>query len=251
MQQNFREGGTKLLSSSFSDQVTVSIIIATLNVSETLQRCLDSVYSQVFQKIDIVIMDGLSTDGTVNILENNSHRIYYWKSEVDSGIYYGLNKALQFIRGSWVIFIGADDVLLPGFSDMAQELSEPNSIYYGSVLYKESKCAGYMNPYQMAKLGMQHQAMFYSASVFKKHQYNTEYRISADSILNMECWSDKSIKFIFKDYIITRFNHTGISAREPDELLKKNMSRLILKHFGTRIWLRYLLRMFKKKFKTA
>ena len=226
----------------------VSVIIATYNAGETLQRCLDSIYKQKFQDVEIIIMDGRSTDDTVDILIQNSSKIYYWRSEKDDGIYYALNKALDYITGNWVIFLGADDELLPGFSDMVKELIEPSSIYYGSVLYKEDKCGGYISPYKMAKIGMQHQAMFYSASIFKKYKYDPKYSISADSVLNMTCRGDKSIKFIFKDYIVSRFNHTGISARQTDALLKKNMSRLVLKHFGFVIWVRYMVRIFKKRF---
>lgn len=242
------DGGIKLKLKDNADYSSVvSVVIAAYNAAETLQRCLDSIYNQKFQSVEIIIMDGQSTDDTVDILIQNSHKIYYWRSEKDGGIYYALNKGLDYITGNWVIFLGADDELLPDFSEMVKELKEPSSIYYGNVLYKEDKCGGYISPYKMAKIGMQHQAMFYSASIFKKYRYDPKYSISADSVLNMTCRSDKSIKFIFKDYIVSRFNHTGISARQTDTLLKKNMSRLILKHFGFLIWFRYMIRIFKKR----
>lgn len=224
----------------------ISLIIVTYNASPVLQACLDSIYKQSYPNIEIIVIDGASTDGTVEILKNNSHKIDYWVSEPDSGIYEAMNKGIKVSTGDWLLFLGSDDELLSGFSDMATELNEPFSIYYGSVLYKGNKCSGYMTPYKMAKLGMQHQAMFYSKSIFNKHSYDLNYKISADSVLNMQCWRDKSVKWIFKDHIIAKFNHTGISARSEDELLKKNMPNLIMENFGLLIWIRYILRIFKK-----
>ncbi|WP_207424482.1 glycosyltransferase family 2 protein [Desertivirga brevis] len=227
----------------------ISIIIVTRNAASTLQSCLNSIYSQRYSNVEIIIQDGASTDQTVDILKSNSHRLFCWKSEPDRGIYDAMNKAIDEVTGNWVIFLGADDELLDGFSDMALELKEAHSIYYGNVIYKGMKCSGFMTPYKMVKTGMSHQSMFYSSSIFKSHRYNLNYKISADSILNMECWSDKSIKWIYKDYMIANYNHTGISSRDFDQLLKKNMSRLVFKHYGFIVWIRYKIREFKKLYR--
>lgn len=247
------QGGNRLMTKFFqvNNTTKISIVIATFNAADTLQQCLDSVYSQTHQNNEIIVIDGASTDRTVDILKSNSERIYYWRSEKDNGIYYAMNKALDYITGDWIIFLGADDELLPGFSDMAAELVDPFSIYYGNVLYKGIKCSGYLSPYKMVKTGMSHQSMFYPKSVFKTHRYNLEYKISADSILNMNCWSDKSINFVYKDHIIANYNHTGISSKNYDSLLLKNMSDLVLRHYGIIIWLRYRFRALKKTLREA
>ena len=227
----------------------ISIIIVTYNAANTLQACLDSVYKQAYSNLEIIIMDGKSEDGTVRILEENSHQIAYWMSEPDTGIYDAMNKAFKHVSGKWVCFIGADDELYSDFSAMAIELNSFNTIYYGNVIHKGIKCSGYLSPYYMAKKGMPHQAMFYPISVFEKHKFNLDYKISADSVLNMECWKDKNIKFEYKEYTVALFNHTGISGTNRDKLLETNMSNLILKNFGIAIWLRYNFRVLKGKIK--
>ena len=90
---------------------SISIVVAVFNGAHTLQRCIDSVITQDYPDKEIIIMDGGSTDGTVDILRSNSRRIAYWESRRDRGIYHAWNKGLQQAHGEWIIFLGADDVL--------------------------------------------------------------------------------------------------------------------------------------------
>ncbi|WP_420156188.1 glycosyltransferase, partial [Siphonobacter sp.] len=94
----------------------VSVILVTHNAEKCLQACLDSIFRQTYPRIEIIIMDGASTDATVSILEANTEKITFWRSEEDQGIYDAMNKALEYVRGEWVYFIGADDELTHEFS---------------------------------------------------------------------------------------------------------------------------------------
>ncbi|WP_183575383.1 glycosyltransferase family 2 protein [Mucilaginibacter sp. X5P1] len=223
----------------------ISVIIVTYNAAEHLQKCLDSIYKQAYPAIDIIIVDGKSTDGTVQILEQNTGRIHFCLSEKDSGIYDAMNKAIKHISGSWVYFLGADDELLPDFSLMAQELKEPDTIYYGNVLANGIKRSGLISPYYMAKGGIYHQAIIYPKTVFDKYTYNTKYKIAADYALNMSLYKDKRYKFVYLDYIICNYNHLGISGRVVDEAFEQDKTGLILKNFELKIGMRYLFRLLK------
>jgi glycosyltransferase involved in cell wall biosynthesis len=223
----------------------VSIIIVTYNAEKDLQACLDSIQGQSYPAIEVVVVDGASQDGTIDIVKNNPAVVTKWISEKDTGIYDAMNKGLKLITGNWVYFLGADDTLLPDFSAMITVLKHNHMIYYGSVLAKGVKYLGYLKPYQQAKTGICHQAMFYPKYVFEKYSFDTKYRISADHHLNMKCWADPEISIQFADYIIAAFNHTGISSMEEDQLFKKQKSALILKYFGTVLWLRFLFRELK------
>jgi len=231
------------------NQNKVSIIIVTFNAAKTLQACLDSIYQQRYLHIEIVIIDGKSTDDTVKILEANTDKISFWKSEPDDGIYDAINKGLNHITGEWVYFLGADDVLLDEFSDLCYELKVPGALYYGSVLSKGEKRSGLVSPYYQAKLGMYHQAIIYSSSIFKRYKYNTKYKVSADHALNMQFHKDPAITFIFKDYIIANFNDTGVSSGGADKVFEKDKSRLIRENFGLKLWMRYLFRRLKQRIK--
>jgi glycosyltransferase involved in cell wall biosynthesis len=227
----------------------ISVIIVTYNAAGTLQAGLNSIYEQEYPAIEIVVIDGGSTDGTLAILQENTTKIAFWKSEKDEGIYDAMNKGLDHITGEWVYFMGADDELRAEFSKLALELTQPGALYYANVLSNGVKKSGFVNEYYQAKAGVFHQAIVYSVSVFKKYRYNTAYRISADYELNMRCWKDKNIPFIYKDYIIANFNHMGISSGGEDELFAKSKATLIHRNFGMKIWLRYMFRLFKEQLK--
>ena len=90
-----------------------SVVVAVFNGAKTLQKCLDSIAQQSYQYKELIIIDGGSIDGTIDILKANQERINYWVSESDNGIYDAWNKALKKVDGEWIAFIGADDVFLP------------------------------------------------------------------------------------------------------------------------------------------
>lgn len=90
----------------------ISIVTATYNSAQLLQRCIDSVSSQTFKAVEHIVIDGASTDGTVEIIKANEEKIAYWVSEPDTGIYNAWNKAVPHIRGEWVLFLGSDDKLV-------------------------------------------------------------------------------------------------------------------------------------------
>ena len=89
----------------------ISILIATRNAAEKLPRCLDSLRRQSFRGFEAVVMDGASTDATVDILKASGDVVATWRSEADKGIYSAWNKAVALAKGEWLCFLGADDWL--------------------------------------------------------------------------------------------------------------------------------------------
>ena len=223
----------------------VSVVIVTFNAAAVLQRCLNSFYKQTYPFLEIIIIDGKSNDGTIDILKANGNKIAFWKSEPDDGIYYAMNKALDYITGEWVYFIGADDEVFDAFSDLLVQLKDTSAVYYGRVLINGVPTPGPVDAYKHAKDTICHQAIIYPAAVFKKYKYNTKYPITADHLLNMQCWADKDFHFEFVDLLIANFNHTGLSSVKIDKIFKKDQAALILKYHGPQIWARYIFRKFK------
>jgi glycosyltransferase involved in cell wall biosynthesis len=229
----------KTMKVSEPEEAKISVIIVTYNAAETLQSCLDSIYRQKYPAIEITVIDGKSTDGTVKILQENSDRIYYWKSEEDAGVYDAMNKALKYATGDWIYFLGADDVLFDDFTSFASELKQQDTIYYGRVL-----CLGGptipVNAYSFAKYGICHQAMIYPKTVFEKNNFSAKYKISADYALNMALFNSEAFHFAFKDYLIAKFNHTGMSSVSIDKAFENDRPGLVLKYFGFKIWMRFM-----------
>jgi glycosyltransferase involved in cell wall biosynthesis len=230
------------------DTPTLSVVIVTFDAAETLQLCLNSIYRQAYTAIEIVVIDGKSTDGTVEILKANDHRIHYWRSESDKGIYDAMNKALRYATGDWLYFLGADDELLDAFSLMTNDLKQPDEIYYANVLSNNKIFSGEVSLYHIAKYGIYHQSVMYPKSVFEKYTYNTRYKIRADHVLNMQCVNDTHFKVIYKDYIIAKYNHLGLSNDTIDHNFERDQVRLVFKYFNLKIALRIAFWKFKEKY---
>ena len=90
----------------------VSLIIATYNAEKTLPECLFAFEQQKTEDIEIIVVDGKSTDGTLGIIKNSAI-IDLYVSEKDNGIYDAWNKGIKMAHGDWIMFVGSDDEILP------------------------------------------------------------------------------------------------------------------------------------------
>nr|MCY2672736.1 glycosyltransferase [Bacteroides fragilis] len=117
----------------------VSIIIPSFNAAATIELAIISVLQQDNDDVEIVVIDGKSTDGTLTILDDISFRVnagafgnklFRYVSETDKGIYDAMNKGIELSRGDWLFFLGADDILLPDFSVACNYLLLNNVVYY-------------------------------------------------------------------------------------------------------------------------
>jgi len=233
----------------------ISIIIATFQAGEHLGKCLDSIAALDMKEIEIIVIDGGSSDQTLSILREFSYGRFSWISEPDHGIYDALNKGVQRAQGSWLYFLGSDDLLLPGFREMAGELTSRNTVYYGipKGYYLNSKkpdfvlLKGKFSGYKMAKYCLNHQVIIYPSSVFQKYQYQTKYKILADYALNMQVWGDRDFKKKFIPLEIALYNMTGVSAFAKDELFERDKPAMIRESLGWLIYWRWGLKKIKKK----
>ena len=99
----------------FTAQPLISVITAVKNSVCTIERSIQSVIAQRYRHIEYIIIDGASTDGTVEVLKKYSCNIDHMLSEPDTGVYSAWNKGLALATGEWVCFLGADDF----FSDIS------------------------------------------------------------------------------------------------------------------------------------
>ncbi|MEZ5504306.1 MAG: glycosyltransferase [Halioglobus sp.] len=124
----------------------ISIIIATYNSEATLERALKSVVSQEFDAKELLVVDGASTDGTLDIIGQYQKNMHWWITEKDTGVYDAWNKALQHANGEWVYFLGSDDYLWDSqvLTQAAWALDASGArtrIAYGQVAFTTKKSA--------------------------------------------------------------------------------------------------------------
>jgi glycosyltransferase involved in cell wall biosynthesis len=235
---------TGISSITDSNLPLISIITVVRNGEEYMQSCIDTVRAQKYPNIEHIILDGNSTDRTVEILSQNSDQVSLWISEPDAGIYDAMNKAIQYCSGKWYMFLGVDDLLLEGFSELALYLKDDQTAYYGCVVYKGvPQYDGPIDAIKLVRSNICHQALLYPRSVFETHQYDVNYKIAADNVLLLRLWKEQSVKFEYHEILISIFNHTGISGTDWDRLFFKTRDQLIFRNLGIVpfIYHRYLL----------
>ena len=132
-------GGTRLkgeFAEGSADQPLVTVVTAVLNGQPYVQGCLESVLRQDYPNIEHILVDGGSSDGTVDVLRRYDDRVALWTSEPNGGLYDAWNKALPDARGEWICFIGIDDELLPGAVSayMALAARNPEAEYLNSLV---------------------------------------------------------------------------------------------------------------------
>lgn len=226
----------------------ISVITVTKNAENCIERAIQSVLSQSYPHLEHVILDGASTDNTVEILKKYNDKIAYWKSEPDKGVYNAMNNAITYARGDWFLFLGADDELFPGFSEMIEEhINEKNAVYYGCSLWKNQVLGQPFNGYRLAKENFCHQAMFYPREVFERYHYDEKYVVRADYVLNMQIWADKAFRFIYKPLLIAKYAAGGLSGTQADDAFKKDKVRLVGKYLGFKNMIRYIIKRYKYK----
>ena len=92
-------------------QVKITIITINFNNCEGLGKTIDSVVSQSCHDYEYIVIDGGSTDGSVNVIKDNADNIDYWVSEKDDGIYNAMNKGIDHATGEYCLFLNSGDTL--------------------------------------------------------------------------------------------------------------------------------------------
>jgi len=233
------EGGLRTkgcFKTSTREKPLLTIIVAVLNRANCFENCIKSILGQSYDNVEFIVIDGVSTDGTLDLLRKYDQQIDYWVSEPDQGLYYAINKAVDIATGDWLYFIGSDDVLMDSLSAMVPYLKSDRTIYYGDV-YGMGRKRVYNGPftrYRISAHGIKHQGMFFPKEVFSTLRYDVSYKIGADWDLSLRCLIDQSYSFIYIPELIAAYNDIdGLSSQEfrtaGSEYFKFILSRLGLK----------------------
>ncbi len=171
----------------------VSIITVVYNGEKYLEETIQSIINQTYENIEYIIIDGGSTDGTLDIVKKYENKISYWVSEADKGIYDAMNKGIKVSNGEIIGIVNADDALYPNTVNYVQELMVSKSLdyTYGAVylMDEEGVVFGettYMSQEDMAlnkytDMPFPHPSMFVRKKVYEAiGLYSLQFRLSAD-----------------------------------------------------------------------
>ena len=247
-----QSSATSLAPTQVRDAPLISIITVVLNGAETLERTILSVLRQDFDDLEYVIIDGGSTDGSLDIIRRYESEIHYWRSEPDNGLYDAMNKGVRASKGRWVLFLGADDLLVNSLRDIASHLTDERTVYYGDV-YMPKRQRIYDGPFSAYKIMFRNicqQAIFYPRCVFESYCFDTRYQILADHAFNIACYGDKRFQFRYIRKLICLYNdYSGASIDTEDQKFQADRQSLIRTHFSPALFLAYFLRARVSKFR--
>lgn len=213
-----------------------SIIIPTFNSSSLLGRCLSSILNQSCTNWEILIIDSLSTDNTLEIARNfNDHRIRIY-SAADQGIYDAMNKGLKLARGEWLYFLGSDDEFFDSevLSSIKVKLANKDvGVVYGNVISNRFKgnYDGAFDKYKLYNQNMCHQSIFVHQSVFKLiGNFNLRYERWADYHHNVRWMLNRKVKNLYLDMIVAKYADGGYSSQNVDNYFIERKAKIFIRY---------------------
>jgi glycosyltransferase involved in cell wall biosynthesis len=241
-----------------------SIITICYNEEKNIEKTCKSVSEQTHRNFEWIVIDGKSTDGTLDIIKKYKKNISSLISEKDKGIYNAMNKGIKKAKGKYLLFLNGGDYLenkniLQRVADHISKDREEMDIYYGDLLYENGEIVTYkyskLDKKFFVKGTISHQATFISEKLFSKYgNYEEGYSISSDYDFWIKTIVINHVKTKYIPLIISVFDLSGMSTdyklakkqiEERNEILLKykmiNNTEVIL---GELKW--FLLTMLKK-----
>lgn len=196
-----------------SESPLITIITVVYNGEKCLEETIRSVLHQPYQNLEYIIIDGGSTDGTIEIIKRYAARINYWVSEEDNGIYDAMNKGWALAKeNSFILFLGAGDKLLSLPGNMEQ--FSLNEVIYGKVDIGGKYFPAKVNYHLKLYNTLHHQALMINKSLHRQNPFDLNYSIYADFDLNQRLYK-KGTRFNYSDTFISYALPGGISKKYP------------------------------------
>lgn len=226
----------KAVQTNGATSVLITIITVVFNRVMSLEQTILSVINQSYDNIEYIIIDGGSTDGTLDVIRVYESAIDYWISERDGGIYDAMNKAITVANGDWIYFLGADDILLNSETINRVVSNWPSGInadlIFGTIEYQD----GFVFRSQLnVKINcfntVHHQSAFYRKKLFDNFRYNENFVAVGDYELNYVIYRNKLTYFSI-DEIIAKCGNGGLSHSSSGIRNYLDMFKIRVKHAG-------------------
>lgn len=204
-----------------------SIIMPTFNASKTISVALGSILQQSFKDFEIIIVDGLSTDRTQDVIKGFKDKRIKIHSQEDNGIYGAMNRGIDYAKGDWVFFMGSDDrFFTPYILEQIFNAGKNNNydVIYGDV-YSTRFNGRYDGEFTVEKIltkNICHQSIFFNKSIFNKIGYfNLKFKAHADWDHNMRWILSSKLNKVYFDCIIAEYADGGFSSINGDSLFDR------------------------------
>ena len=197
----------------------ISIVTINWNNYDGLKKTIDSVASQSVSPFEFIVIDGASSDGSANLIKENSDKISYAVSEPDKGIYNAMNKGVAAAHGDYCLFLNSGDTLCcPEVLAQVQDSGVKADIICGNAMILENPPRRKVAPTEITLrflygTALCHQAVFIKTELLRKHPYDESLRIVADRKFFLQCLILDGCSYQAVNIDICNYDITGFSAK--------------------------------------
>ena len=214
----------------------ISIITAVLNNRRFLEESILSVTSQSYKEIEFIIVDGGSTDGSIDIIKKHENQISGWISEPDEGLYDAMNKGINMSSGDVIGFLNSDDIY-----NSNETIEKVMSVFtktksascYGDMVYVSPdlkkvirywKTGEYSEKLINNGILLPHPGFFARKDLFDENGiFNKKFRISADYDLILRFMRSEDFSTVYIPEILVKMRTGGVSNKNLLNIFKANM----------------------------
>ncbi|WP_457747002.1 glycosyltransferase family 2 protein [Sulfurimonas sp.] len=232
----------------------VSIITVVYNNKSTISDAIESVLTQTYKNIEYIIVDGASSDGTVDVIKSYGDKINKFVSEPDNGLYDAMNKGIELATGDVVGILNSDDFYVDRFviDKIVKEFKEKkvDSVYADLVYVKPENLEKIVRYYDSSKFHPSkfaygwmpaHPTFFVKKWVYEKYgRFKTDYKIAADYEILVRFLEKYKINYFYLDEVIVKMRMGGISTRgfKSNYILNKEIIKACRENGISTNWLK-------------
>lgn len=215
-----------------------SVITINYNNLEGLMHTIESVVCQTYDEFEFIIIDGGSSDGSIDIIREYEEHVSYWVSEKDRGIYHAMNKGVAQAHGDYCIFMNSGDCFhSPTVLESIKDYQE--DIICGKMIKGNDAAASGLTKdsislVDLMRASLPHQAMLIKRELLIKHPYDEHYKILSDWKFSIEAIVFDNCTFRNIDVIVADYDTSGISSNSRG-LLPKEREQILKEMFPQRI----------------
>ena len=238
--------------------IKITVVTVCLNAEKYIEQTITSVAEQTYENIEFLIVDGNSTDQTLDLIKKYEDFIDMWISETDSGIADAMNKGIQMSSGDFLLFLNADDYLYSNeaLEQCVKHIQHECEIALFNIIFSKTKGSSLLlrprgfNWWNHFKMGVYHQGVLCHREVFQKiGNFDTQFKLAFDYDFFLrahKCGIDTR----HYGYTLSVMRDTGVSARldwasltlrfnEEKRVHEKNCSSILLRYCYCIYWFLY------------
>ena len=214
-----------------------SIVTVSLNSAKEIESTAGSIKQQNYSNFEWIVIDGGSTDGTLDILEEDKDLISVLVSKPDKGIYDAMNKGILHAKGQYLLFLNAGDSFHENYTLSSLDHSSNSELIVGNLFFTQSESVRespqLLPKDYLLKEMLPHQATFFRRDIFDQYgRFDTSYRIAGDYEMFSRLIQKFKVSYTHVPNIIANFDETGISSNDNfRHLRKKENHRVRWKYF--------------------